>query len=236
MKALRLGLLAAFASAVATADPRDFGVPEPHGWVGTTSEWLQGVGIVFAVLDLALLVFIWLLIRRRGVTAVSKALLLGAIVLLPILVVFLATAHGMQESMTVEACGHCHIMKGHLDDLRDPKSDSLAAVHYKNRYIQTNHCYTCHSDYGMAGTVGAKLAGLGHTVRNLTGRYELPLKIAHPFSNVRCLSCHGGAQVFMAKHDKDELPKLYSGKDSCLDCHGPAHKAETKETGKQALR
>src|SRR5262249_40259223 len=133
------------------ADPRDFGVPEPHGWIGTTSQWLQGVGLVFAILNIVLILVVWRLVRRRGVTTVSKSLLFGSILVLPIIVTFLATAHGMQESMKTEACGACHVMDGHVADLKNPKSDSLAAVHYKNRYIQENHCYTCHSDYGMYG-------------------------------------------------------------------------------------
>ena len=32
------------------------------------------------------------------------------------------------------------------------KSETLAAKHYKNRFIRENQCYTCHSDYGVAGT------------------------------------------------------------------------------------
>ena len=237
MKPRRLALLLALVASPILADPRDFGVPEPHGWIGTTSQWIQGIGLVLAVLDLLLLIAIGRAVKRRGLTTTSKALLFGGIVILPAMVAFLATVHGMQQSMTVEACGHCHVMQGHLDDLRNPKSDSLAAVHYKNRYIATNHCYTCHSDYGMYGTMSAKLEGLGHTVRNLTGNYELPLKIRHPYSNVRCLSCHGGAANFVAKHDKDQLANLLSGKDSCLDCHGPAHTPETKnpEPAKQAM-
>jgi nitrate/TMAO reductase-like tetraheme cytochrome c subunit len=221
------------------ADPRDFGVPEPHGWLGTTTQWIQGFGLVLAALNVVILLVLWARIRRRGVTSASKAFILGSVVVLPTIVAFLATAHGMSESMKTEACGACHIMDGHFADLRNPKNDSLAAVHYKNRYIQENHCYTCHSDYGFSGTVGAKLAGLGHTWRNLTGHYELPLKIRAPYSNVRCLACHGGAQNFVAKHDKDEIPNLLSGKDSCLDCHGPAHKPESgkpAEPEKQASR
>ena len=237
---LRLGaILLALIGTPVLADPQDFGVPQPHGWIGTTSQWVQGVGLLFAVFNLILLVVIWRLIRKRGVTVVSKALLFGAILVVPIVVVFLATAHGMTESMRVEACGACHIMESHLADLHNPKSDSLAAKHYKNRYIQEDHCYTCHSDYGMGGTVAAKLAGLGHTWRNLTGRYEFPLKTRVPYSNTRCLSCHGGAQNFLAKHEKEEIPNLMSGKDSCLDCHGPAHPPETtkpEEAGKQALK
>jgi hypothetical protein len=235
VKARPLGVLGWLAAGTLLADPRDFGVPEPHGWVGTTNQWVQGVGIVFAVFNLILLAVIWRLISKRGVTAISKALLFGAIMVIPLVVIFLATAHGMGESMTVEACGHCHIMDGHVADLKNPKSDSLAAIHYQNRFIQTNHCYTCHSDYGMSGTFRAKLDGLGHTWRNLSGKYELPLKIAHPYSNIRCLSCHGGAKRFLEKHDKDVLPDLLSDKTSCLDCHGPAHKAEAPAT-KQAMR
>jgi nitrate/TMAO reductase-like tetraheme cytochrome c subunit len=231
--------LAAFLAPAALAGaPRDFGVPDPRGWLGTTNQWIQGVGLVFAALNLILIVVLWRMVRRRGVTAASKAMLLGAIVVLPVVVLFLATAHGMSESMKTEACGACHVMDGHFTDLRNPKSESLAAVHYKNRYIQENHCYTCHSDYGFTGTLGAKFAGLGHTYRNLTGQYELPLKVRVPYSNLRCLSCHGGAQNFLAKHDKDEIPKLMAGQDSCLDCHGPAHTPEKAEAPpeKQAMK
>ena len=60
-------------------------------------------------------------------------------------------------------------MTPYVNDLHDPKSDTLAAVHFKNRFIQENHCYTCHTDYGMFGTVKAKWEGLGHTVRYTTG-------------------------------------------------------------------
>jgi cytochrome c nitrite reductase small subunit len=236
---LRLAALLMLVAGPLLADPRDFGVPEPHGWIGTTSQWLQGIGLVFAVLNVLLILIVWRIIRTRGVTTISKSLLFGAVLVLPTIVTFLATAHGMQESMKTEACGACHVMESHVADLKNPKSDSLAAVHYKNRYIQENHCYTCHSDYGMYGTVGAKLEGLGHTVHNLTGHYELPLKIRVPYSNVRCLSCHGGAANFVAKHEQDQIANLMSGKDSCLDCHGPAHAPETKqapEAGKQAMR
>ena len=227
----RLAALFLFLSAgPLAADPRDFGVPEPHGWLGTTSQWIRGLGLVLAALNVVILFVLWARIRRRGVTSASKAFVLGSVVVLPTVVAFLATAHGMSESMKTEACGACHIMDGHFADLRNPKSDSLAAVHYKNRYIQENHCYTCHSDYGMFGSMSAKLEGFGHVVHNTTGHYPKPIKIAHPYSNLRCLNCHAGSQKFLTKHEPDELAKLAANKDSCLDCHGPAHTpAETKE-------
>ena len=219
------------------ADPSDFGVPPPHGWIGTTGEWIRGVGLVLAVLDVVLILALWRMVRRRGLTAASKSMIFGAIVVLPAIVVFLATATGMSESMTVDACGDCHVMESHVADLRNPASDSLAAVHYKNRYIQNDQCYTCHSDYGMFGTVSAKLEGLGHVYHNIAGNYPQPIKIRAPYSNLRCLSCHGGAQNFVAKHEKEMLPNLMANKDSCLDCHGPAHKPEAAAAPeKQALR
>ena len=233
---LRLAAAGALLAAAAPllADPSDFGVPQPHGWLGTTSEWMRGIGMVLAVINLVLLVSIWRYGHTRGVTRTSKAMLFGAILVLPVMVVFLATAHGMDESMTVEACGACHAMEGHVADLRNPKSDSLAAIHYKNRYIQTNQCYTCHSDYGMFGTVSAKMEGLGHVYHNITDSYEKPIKIRKPYSNVRCFGCHFGAANFVAKHDKDMIPDLVSGKNSCLDCHGPAHHAEPPAPTTQA--
>jgi hypothetical protein len=33
------------------------GVPLPHGWIGTTSEWMRGLGIAFVILNLVLLAF-----------------------------------------------------------------------------------------------------------------------------------------------------------------------------------
>ena len=238
MKALfaAAGLMAS-ASPLA-AGPLDFGVPPPQGWIGTTHQWIQGIGLVLAVVNLVVLFVIWRMLRRKRVTTLSKALLFGAVLVIPVVVVFLATAHGMEESMTVEACGSCHVMEGHVADLRNPASASLAAVHYKNRYIQADQCYTCHSDYGMFGTVSAKLDGLGHVYHNIAGNYPKPIKIRQPYANVRCLSCHGGAQNFLATHEKDQIASLMSNKDSCLDCHGPAHETEAAAApaAKQAVK
>jgi hypothetical protein len=77
----------------------------------------------------------------------------------------------------------------------------------------------------MFGTIQAKMEGMGHVRRHLTGAYTLPLKIAHPYPNSRCLACHGSSQKFLKSegHPKEDMPKLVSGETSCIDCHGPAH-------------
>jgi len=212
-------------------------IPPPHGWIGTTLQWAQGLGIAFAVLDFLLLMYLWRTARRSGLTSMGKQLMFVTVAVLPVAVVFFSYSYGMQASETVHACGECHVMDPWVNNLHDPKADTLAAVHYKNRYIQENHCYTCHSDYGMFGTGKAKMEGLKHIFYNTFGGYETPIKIASPYSNLRCLNCHGESQKFLdpAKHPKEDMPDLISGKTSCLDCHGPAHPPQEKSADKKAV-
>jgi hypothetical protein len=204
--------------------------PLPHGWIGTTSQWIEGFGIGLVVLNIALLVFVWLRMRRSATLSRMWGWLLVAVGLVPIIVGFMSFAHGLESSATVSACGSCHVMTPFVRDLQDVKSETLAATHFKNRFILTNQCYSCHSDYGLGGTITAKLAGLGHVWRYTTGRYTVPIKIAAPYPNTRCLGCHGESQRFLnSPSKKDVLPDLMNGKTPCLDCHGPAHPEQKKE-------
>ena len=205
-------------------------MPLPHGWIGTTSQWIQGFGIALALLNVILLLVVWFRLRATGAASSMWGWLLVAVGLVPIMVGFMAFAHGLESSATVSACGSCHVMTPFVNDLRDVKSETLAATHFKNRFILENQCYTCHSDYGLGGTISAKLAGLGHVWRYTTGRYEVPIKIAQPYSNLRCLSCHGESQRFLnAPGKKEMMPELISGQTPCLSCHGPAHPEQKKE-------
>jgi len=79
-------------------------IPRPHGWVGTSDEWAQGIGIAFAVLDLLVLLVAWRAFRRTGESKLSKTLLFGGIGVLPLAVVFFAYFHGISASQKVEAC------------------------------------------------------------------------------------------------------------------------------------
>jgi cytochrome c nitrite reductase small subunit len=218
-----LVLLAPAVAAAAAAPPE--GVPLPHGWIGTADQWIEGMGIAFAFLNLALLVAAWRSLRSTGLSPTARGWLFVAVGLVPAMVAFLTFTHGLESSSTVDSCGYCHVMQPYVQDLRNAKSGTLAATHYKNRYIQERHCYTCHSDYGLAGTFWAKLGGVGHVVRYTTGAYTLPLKIASPFPNVRCLGCHAGAPKFVNSpaHPEAMMPVLLDGSTSCLVCHAPAH-------------
>ncbi|HXJ85040.1 MAG TPA: NapC/NirT family cytochrome c [Candidatus Methylomirabilis sp.] len=200
-------------------------VPRPEGWIGTTSEWTQGLGILLTLLNIVVLLVAWRRLQRaENIRGVIGTLFFGLAVL-PVVVMFFGYTHGIPGMETVRACGGCHTMTSHVEDLRDLKSESLAAVHYKNRYILENQCYTCHSDYGMLGTISAKMDGVGHVLHYVAGTYPQPIKIRHPYSNVRCLACHGESQKFLQSpgHPAEVRPQLMSGELSCLTCHAPAH-------------
>ncbi len=212
-------------AAAAAAAETEFVIPPPHGWIGTVDDWARGLGIGFVILDLAILALAWVGLRRTGVTAGVKQILLFGIGVLPLTVTFFGYQYGLEAAKTVETCGSCHVMRPFVENLRDPSAETLAARHFKNRYIQENHCYTCHTDYGMSGTVQAKLAGLGHVVRYSTGTYTLPIRISRPYPNIRCLHCHGASQKWLQSpaHDPDMRRQLVAGEASCLDCHAPVH-------------
>jgi hypothetical protein len=213
-----------------TAAASDRGVPLPHGWIGTTSQWVQGFGVAFVVLNVILLLLAWRRLRAADAPSNMWGWLLVAVGLVPIMVAFMTFAHGLESTTTVAACGSCHVMTPFVRDLQDVKSDTLAATHFKNRFIRESQCYTCHSDYGLGGTLKAKFAGLGHVWRYTSGLYEVPIKIAQPYPNVRCLGCHGESQRFLNSATmKPILSQLMSGETSCLTCHGPAHPEQKKE-------
>jgi nitrate/TMAO reductase-like tetraheme cytochrome c subunit len=210
---------AAFAVATVQA------IPRPKGWIGTADQWTQGLGIALAVLNLAVLVIAWRHLSRSGSLQGAMGTLFFGLAVLPLVVVFFGYAQGMAGMETVRACGGCHVMAGHVADLRDPDSESLAAVHFKNHYIQENQCYTCHSDYGLLGTFDAKVDGMRHVFHFLTGTFTLPLRIAHPYSNAHCLQCHAESQKFLKSsgHPAEIHAHVLSGEMSCMTCHAPAH-------------
>lgn len=168
------------------------------------------------------------LIRYRGNTTspVSWGILaLGA----GILPIFVSSAGGLlvvEKSQRVGLCNSCHLtMKPYVDDMKDPKSQSMAALHYKNRYIADDQCYVCHTSYGMFGTLQAKKEGIIDVFKYYTHTFSLPVKMRHPYSNNDCLKCHGASAKFLASHKKDR-EAMFADEVSCGQCHdddNPAH-------------
>jgi cytochrome c nitrite reductase small subunit len=208
-------------------------LPRPHGWIGTVTDWMRGFGIVFALLSLLLLLLAWRSLRAGHVSAAARGLLLVGVGLIPVMVNFNSFGYGLETSSTVGSCGACHTMTPFVRDMENVKSDSLAATHFKNRFIQQNQCFTCHSNYGLGGTMQAKLQGVHDVWRQTTGTYTLPIKMLHPFPNIQCLACHATSQAFLNSdgHPKELMPDLFAGNTSCIDCHGPAHTVQ-----KEAMR
>jgi cytochrome c nitrite reductase small subunit len=159
--------------------------------------------------------------------------LVAFVTLVPLPLATAASAHFelLEGAKEVSACGACHVMTPMVTDMLDAKSDSLAARHFKNRYIADEQCYHCHAGYGLTGAFDAKLEGYRHLVRYTTGAYEEPIKKRGPFDSASCLSCHVGTRGFTAINSHAAtMERLTHGAMSCTNCHGPAHPTRTERT------
>jgi nitrate/TMAO reductase-like tetraheme cytochrome c subunit len=153
-------------------------------------------------------------------------LLLFGIVVLPSLALFLGANAAMEEAKRPQFCGSCHVMDHFINDMRDPGSTTLAAVHYQNRFILENQCYTCHTGYTIFGPLKAKMAGIRHVWKYETDLYSRPIRLHDPFDFGTCLHCHGEARVFLEKHEEETRRMIHSREATCLDCHAPVHRAQ----------
>jgi nitrate/TMAO reductase-like tetraheme cytochrome c subunit len=178
-------------------------------------------------------IVLFTLLRRRGdAIPVPWALLAIGVGVLPLLSGPLGLVLSFRRSETVEFCASCHRpMQSYVNDMKDPRSESLAAVHYKNRYILDNQCYVCHTSSGVLGTVHAKTEGTIDLYKYYTGTFRMPITMRRPYANVYCLKCHGESAKYSAikDHYQNQIV-LLSGKRPCLDCHAeatPAHAVES---------
>ena len=85
----------------------------------------------------------------------ARLVALVALIVLPAGAVFLANYHVFEGVHEVRGCASCHVMLPMVNDMQNPGSETLAALHYKNRWIADNQCYHCHSDYGLGGGLEA---------------------------------------------------------------------------------
>jgi nitrate/TMAO reductase-like tetraheme cytochrome c subunit len=142
-----------------------------------------------------------------------------------------ANYHTMVGVHEVDACARCHVMRPMVNDLRDPNSDTLAARHFKNHWIPTGQCFACHSDYGFAGDMAAKMEGFRHLARYTTVTYHEPIIARTTYDNQNCLKCHNGMPKFEAVHShQDVRARLESSNMSCLNCHGQVHPTRADRT------
>lgn len=183
--------------------------------------------VTLAIIGIGVVTYSLLKYRGAAVGPVSWGLLIAGAVAFPMLITGVGTILVFERAERVEFCASCHItMKAFVDDMKDPKSDSLAALHFKNRYIPDDQCYSCHTSYGLFGTVEAKKEGLNDVYKYYTRTFHLPIKLRHPYPNNDCLKCHAGSAKWLASHE-DYKDALFSGQATCMQCHAdsnPAHK------------
>jgi nitrate/TMAO reductase-like tetraheme cytochrome c subunit len=196
---------------------------------GTSLEW--GITICLALSGFILLCVIFAGVWFRGREAEPNALwlhLLGLgifpLFLLPFLN-FTIFEYSKQEVF----CASCHAtMQPWVDDLHNPKGKYLAALHYQIRFAPGQECYVCHTDYGMHGTLTAKMLGLRDAWSEITGAYPSLIKMRHPYSNRMCLKCHDNSKYFMAEDSHldaqgNVAQEILTDSTRCTECHGPAH-------------
>ena len=195
---------------------------------GTALDW--AIALTVGISALIILGIVVSLVIYRGRQTEGSALWLHLLTLgvLPLVLLAIGNFATLEYATEVKFCGSCHLtMKPYIDDLHNAKSQSLASLHAQNRFAPGTECYSCHANYGIHGTLEAKLTGLRHVYKYNTGTYELPLKMPHAFENTLCLKCHNGAKRFMAQEvhlDSGKVSEeLRSNQTECISCHGPAH-------------
>lgn len=195
--------------------------------------WVAILSIALAVPAVVLLV-VGILRGRRMPAAV------GALaVVLPVASFGFGSLYVMEGSKQASFCGSCHIMTPLLQSL-DEDNGSLASIHYRRGRVRHDEpCYTCHSGYGIWGTVEAKQAGLLHMWHTVTGDYARPLAMIGKFDIESCLACHAETHPFRdaePHRDPDVQKALLDGEMSCTGvCHPSAH-PESALNGKVAAR
>lgn len=185
--------------------------------------------IAFLIGLVALAFLLAVAMVRIPVSTSRHWLLLFGVAVFPSLALLLGADRALDAAKSPEFCGSCHVMQPWVHDLRNDDSTTLAAVHYQNRFIREDQCYTCHTDYGFTGPLRAKLGGMIHLLRYETGTYQRPIELYHPYDIRNCLHCHGESKRYKAAHT-DVAEAIADGSMTCLDCHNPVH--PDQEAGK----
>ena len=170
-------------------------------------------------------------VARVPALVFARLVALMALIVLPAGAVLLANYHTFEGVHEVRGCASCHVMLPMVNDMRDPASETLAARHYKNKWVAKDQCYHCHSDYGLGGDLEAKLTGFRHLARYTTRTYHEPIVARVKFDNNNCLHCHEGTPKWVAVEPHVESRKeLAANQVTCLDCHGDAHPTAAQRT------
>ena len=210
---------------------------QPFQRSGDFAELGVVVTTALAIAVLVLVVGAALGERRMSPTAASALGVLGLFVL-PVFMMLVGAFTTVERSKSVEFCHSCHsAMSPYVSDMQYAASTSLAAVHYKQRWIAQNECYRCHADYGVWGSADAKLRRFAHLYHWLAGSPtalgEEQIRTYRRYRNQICLDCHAGSADFLssgrsvhlmiARNLVERDPDTGAEVTSCMTCHSPAH-------------
>jgi hypothetical protein len=190
-------------------------------------HWFWIVVLIPAVLAIAVLMIALVRGHFPGGRVTGSGFAAAAF-LLPLFAYGFGAIDLTEEAKRVEFCGSCHATMPPLVESLSSEEESLAAIHYQRGAVsRVEACYTCHSGYGIWGTVAAKQSGLGHMWRTLTGNYAFPLEHKGPFDIDSCQNCHAGTKAFrdVEEHRDPELAQAMVDREiGCTgDCHPAAH-------------
>lgn len=205
----------------------------PHGpTFGGTLAWVAILAILAGVVLLVLVEFVY---RRRLPAGTYRWLLLFGLLVLPAFALLGATGSMFEEMKTVDACNSCHVMNEFVDDMRSPASASLAARHFRSGAIPAKQCYSCHTGYGIFGTMESKRDGFRHWLLYVTRTWEEPITFKGSYPNANCLQCHAGSPDFRAVESHRALREPLEGDQmGCFTCHGVPHPLRSARTGTRA--
>ena len=196
----------------------------------TDSSTLATAVLLFLAAEVGLYVILQapnLALQRTG-----KFVLLMGIVILPVASIWVGANHYYHEASQRTFCLSCHEMKPFGQSLLIDDPSAIPAAHFQNHMVPPKEaCFTCHTNYGLFGTVRAKLTGMRHVWIHFFGKIPPPkdIKLYSPYPNANCLHCHKGMRLFEsqpAHHTKDvPYEKIISGKQSCVasGCHDFIH-------------
>jgi cytochrome c nitrite reductase small subunit len=186
-------------------------------------HYLWIVGVAVAVLAIAVLL-VGLLRGRLPATLLLPALLL------PVAAYGIGYLFMLEASKDVAFCGSCHETMSPVVAALEQDNGTLSSFHWRQGAVShVDACFQCHSGYGIWGEASAKISGVMHMVRTVTGRYQFPIRAQH-FDNASCLGCHAEAAPFRAQdahHDPQIQQQLLSNELGCAGtCHDAAHPEE----------
>ena len=190
----------------------------------SVAELMRGIGLIAALIAIVSLILIEFIYRKRLQRGTYHLLLLIGLFILPMIVIMSTTATVLEETKTISSCASCHVMEPFINDMTNANSATLAARHYKNKWIPDHQCYSCHTTYGVHGTLAAKRDGFRHWLLYVTGTWEDPIQYSGSYPNSNCLACHTGTQKFERVKSHNALASdLATNRVGCFTCHGPPH-------------